>query len=111
MARRVQVVLVDDVDGGEATETVVFALGGVQYEIDLSEANSVRLREDLGTWAASARRVGGRRRAGGGTPLGYDSGERQRMARVRQWGRDNGYEVSKRGRLSRELQDAYAAAH
>ena len=36
MAQKVQVILVDDVDGGEAEESVGFGLDGVNYEIDLS---------------------------------------------------------------------------
>ena len=36
MAQKVQVLLVDDLDGGEASETVSFSLDGTAYEIDLS---------------------------------------------------------------------------
>ena len=48
MAQRVNVVLVDDLDGNDATETVTFALDGVEYEIDLSEENAAKLRDSLG---------------------------------------------------------------
>lgn len=47
MAQKVQVVLTDDLDGGDADETVQFALDGVSYEIDLSTANAEALREAL----------------------------------------------------------------
>src|SRR5215213_4306718 len=60
MAQKVQVILVDDVDGGEATETVSFALDGVSYEIDVSEPNAAKLRDALAPWVGHARRVGGR---------------------------------------------------
>jgi hypothetical protein len=60
MAQRVQVLLVDDIDGGNAAETVSFALDGVSYEIDLSEANAQKLRDDLASWVGHARRAGGR---------------------------------------------------
>ena len=40
MARKVQVLLVDDLDGGAADETVSFALDGASYEIDLSSDNA-----------------------------------------------------------------------
>ena len=40
MAQKVQVVLIDDLDGGDATETVTFGLDGATYEIDLSEQNA-----------------------------------------------------------------------
>ena len=50
--------LVDDVDGGDAAETVTFALDGVTYEIDLSDTNAQKLRDDLATWSGHARRTG-----------------------------------------------------
>ncbi|GMA38370.1 histone-like nucleoid-structuring protein Lsr2 [Mobilicoccus caccae] len=106
MAQRVQVILVDDVDGGEATESVTFALDGVTYEIDLSEKNAARLRDSMSEWVANARRAGGRkvtgRRAG--------STRRDDLNEIRQWGRANGFKVSDRGRVSRELQQAYDTA-
>ena len=40
MAQKVQVLLVDDLDGGPAEETVSFALDGVTYEIDLNAQNA-----------------------------------------------------------------------
>jgi hypothetical protein len=50
--------LVDDVDGGEAAETVKFALDGVQYEIDLSDGNAAELRSGLEPFVGAARRLG-----------------------------------------------------
>jgi hypothetical protein len=45
MAKTVIVKLTDDIDGGDADETVHFAVDGRTYEIDLSAANAVTLRE------------------------------------------------------------------
>ncbi|WP_084039238.1 Lsr2 family protein [Demequina sp. NBRC 110053] len=104
MAQKVQVVLVDDIDGGEATQTVSFALDNVSYEIDLSEDNAARLREELGSWASKARRVSTSKR-GTGRPRRADS------VKVRAWAKDNGYDISERGRISTEIREAYAAAH
>lgn len=114
MAQRVQVILVDDVNGGEATETIEFALDGVTYELDLSDSNAASLRDDFAKWVGVARRSGGRRqtrRAGRGAGTGGSGASRDELARIREWGREKGYQVSDRGRISRELQDAYAAAH
>ena len=47
MAQKVQVILVDDLDGGEAEETVKFGLDGANYEIDLSNSNAQKLRSAL----------------------------------------------------------------
>ena len=47
MAQKVNIVLVDDLDGTEATETVSFGLDGTTYEIDLNDANAASLREAI----------------------------------------------------------------
>src|SRR3954447_14543331 len=47
MAKHTQVILIDDLDGGEANETVAFAIDGTSYEIDLSDGNAKRLRDAL----------------------------------------------------------------
>jgi Lsr2 len=36
VARKVNVLLVDDIDGSDAVETVSFGLDGTHYEIDLN---------------------------------------------------------------------------
>jgi hypothetical protein len=111
MAQRVEVILVDDVDGGSASETVTFALDGVSYEIDLSEKNAKALRDDLAKWTGHARRAGssGGRRAGRRSSAG--AGRRTDLASVREWARANGHEVSDRGRISADVQAAYDKAH
>lgn len=111
MAQRVQVILVDDLNGGEATETVEFSLDGVTYEIDLSDENAAKLRNDLAQWIGVARRSGGRRQTRRASRGGGASAARDDLAKMREWGRDNGFKVSDRGRVSKELQEAYAAAH
>lgn len=63
MAKRVQVVLIDDLDGSEADETVHFSLDDAGYEIDLSRDNASRLRDVLTPYLGSARKVGVPRRA------------------------------------------------
>jgi hypothetical protein len=112
MAQKVQVILVDDVDGGEADETVSFALDGVSYEIDVSSTNAESIREALAPWVEHARRVGGR--SGGRGRSGVKSrpaAERTDLSDVRAWARENGYQVSDRGRVSSEVRAAYEAAH
>lgn len=110
MAQRVQILLEDDVDGSEAVETINFGVDGVSYEIDLSAANAAKLRDDFAEWVAHARRVRGRRQTGArsGHPTRVS---RTDLAKVREWGRNNGYKVSDRGRVSAEVQEAYAKAH
>lgn len=112
MAQKVQVILVDDVDGGEAEETVSFALDGVSYEIDVSADNAEALREAIAPWVGHARRVGGRsvaRRSA--KSRNGSSGARTSLADVRAWARESGFQVSDRGRVSAEVMEAYENAH
>ena len=114
MAQKVNIVLVDDLDGSEATETVSFSLDGTSYEIDLNDANASALREALSGYVGHARKVSsggsrrsGSRRSGGGSGTNASANTRG----VREWARENGYEVSERGRISADVQQAYDAAH
>jgi len=102
MAQKVQVILVDDVDGGQADETVSFALDGTNYEIDLSASRAKELREDFDRWVSKARKVGARAR-------GNRTGRTSDATAIRAWAKANGIAVSERGRVSAEVRQAYAA--
>lgn len=110
MAQHLNVVLIDDVDGSPAAETVTFALDGVSYEIDLTAANADRLRDELSQWLQNARRVSGARRRGNRTPT-KQSPVRASNSTIREWARANGHEVSERGRIKAEVVDAFDAAN
>jgi len=108
MAQKVQVILVDDLDGGTADETVTFSLDGVSYEIDLTHDNAARLRDLLAPYVGHGRRIGGGRRtsaravkASGGTE----------PAQVRAWAKSQGIAVNERGRISADLMATFQAAH
>jgi len=113
MAQKVQVILVDDVDGGEADETVSFALDGISYEIDVSETNAEAIREALAPWVGHARKMGGRStaRSRSSATKSRPAAERADLSDMRAWARENGYVVSDRGRVSSEVRAAYEAAH
>ena len=115
MAQRVNVVLEDEIDKSDAAETVMFALDGVQYEIDLSEDNADSLREALALYIAHGRRAGGRRRGGSGSGGRSSSASKSAggptAAEIRAWARENGFDVPDRGRVSAEVREAYAAAN
>ena len=114
MAQKVNIVLVDDLDGTEATETVSFGLDGTTYEIDLNDANAASLREALSGYVGHARKVtgGGRRtrRSSGGSSSSSSSSS-SNTKDVREWAKAQGMEVSERGRISADVQQAYDAAH
>ena len=110
MARHTQVILIDDLDGSEATETINFGLDGTTYEIDLSEDNAKRLREALSPFVSNARRAEptptrGRRRGAGQRAM-----SREKSAEIRAWARENGWDVPERGRVSAEVREAFLAA-
>ncbi|HMM96931.1 MAG: Lsr2 family protein [Micrococcales bacterium] len=110
MAKKVQVLLVDDVDKeSPADETVTFALDGVSYEIDLTSENAAKLRDAFAMWIGHAERTGGRRSTGRAAGSGARAGRRD-VSAVREWARKNGYDVSDRGRISSEVQEAYEKA-
>lgn len=110
MAQRVNVVLVDDLDGSDASETVNFALDGVDYEIDLSDKHAGDLRKAVSLYVGHARRTGGRRKSGkrSSAPSGSDGAS---AADIRAWARDNGWDVPERGRVAAEVREAYASAN
>lgn len=53
--RMTRVVLVDDLDGTDADRTVLFALDGVEYEIDLTDAHARELETALQPFREAAR--------------------------------------------------------
>ena len=112
MAQKVQVLLIDDVDGAAADETVTFALDGVTYEIDLTAERAAQLRDSLATWVGHARRVGGRSTSAA-RPAATSRrrrGDNDAQA-IREWAKSQGLTVSERGRISAEVREAYDKAH
>ncbi|MEV4439823.1 Lsr2 family protein [Streptomyces sp. NPDC049577] len=111
MAQKVQVLLVDDLDGGEADETVTFALDGKTYEIDLNTDNADKLRAALEPYTKSGRRTGGRAAAGRGKVRAAASAGSPDTAKIRAWAKENGYSVNDRGRVPAEIREAYEKAN
>jgi hypothetical protein len=112
MARQIVETLIDDTDGSEANETVVFAIDGSSYEIDLSDPNAAKIRDALAPFIAAGRRVvvsasrNGRGRTSGRTKVG-----REKSAEIRQWAKKNKIKVSERGRISAHVVKQYEAAN
>jgi hypothetical protein len=106
MAQKVHITLEDDLDGGEAAETVAFGLDGRSYEIDLNTKNAKALRDALAKYVAAGRRAGGRSAAARRrTQVGTSARE------IRDWARSNGHKVPDRGRIPSEVREAFEAAH
>ena len=107
MAQKTQVILIDDIDGGAATETVSFALDGTSYEIDLSAKNAAGLRDAFAPYVGAARKVGAR---GATTRRRRSSGD-NRTAQIRAWAKSKSLKVNERGRIPADIVAQYEAAH
>ena len=118
MSQHVTVVLTDDLDGSEATETVRFALDGTWYEIDLNPGNAEKLREVVREWISHARKAGttgsgtGAARSGAGSrPVSRGDRERRpadpRNAAIREWARSEGIEMGGHGRIPAHVRAMY----
>jgi hypothetical protein len=108
MAQKVHIVLEDDLDGSDATQTVTFGLDGTSYEIDLNDKNAAALRDAMATYVGHARKVTGARRgrrSSASTASGHSAKE------IRDWARSNGHDVPARGRIPAHVRDAFEAAH
>jgi Lsr2 len=111
-----KVMLIDDLDGSEGAETISYSMDGQEYEIDLSEKNAERFRASLQEFIDASRTVerpaimtlapvrSGRRQSSGGS--GRDD-----ISQIRSWAEAQGMEVNARGRIKKEIIDAYDAAH
>src|SRR4051812_6189542 len=105
MAQRTQIILEDDLDGGEADQTIQFGIHGTMYEIDLTEANAEKLDEALRPFISAARKVSGSRSGSGSrrSSGGSTKTDPEQLKAIRQWARDDGQKVSDRGRISAEV--------
>jgi hypothetical protein len=105
MAQKVNIVLVDDIDGSDAVETVSFGLDGTTYEIDLNKKNAAALRDALSGYVGHARKVTGSR--GGRRPTGKATTTGPSAREVRDWARSNGFTVPDRGRIPADVREAF----
>ncbi|WP_424891549.1 histone-like nucleoid-structuring protein Lsr2 [Streptomyces sp. XH2] len=104
MAQRVVVTLSDDIDGGEAAETVTFGLDGKSYEIDLNTANAKKLRAVLTPYLEAGRKQSRSGKAYRRTSVAPDP------AAVRAWARSHGMDVPPRGRIPKRVYEAFNSA-
>jgi hypothetical protein len=107
MAQITEVKLVDDLDGGEAAESVVFSIDGKSYEIDLSEKHAAELRDAFAPFIGGARRAGRGPVAAQVKSAARPGRPREETAAIRDWANANGFEVSTRGRIPSNVIEAY----
>ena len=105
MAKKVEIIYTDDIDGSSPASTVSFGLDGTAYEIDLSEDNAAKLRDALALYIGHATKQTGARKAAKKAAAGTSPKV------IRDWAREAGYNVPERGRIPAPVRDAYEAAH
>jgi hypothetical protein len=110
MAKRTIHVLIDDIDGGDADETIRFAVDGSEYEIDLSKKNALHLRKTLARYQEAGTKLGrfipSQSR---GVRLSPGVAEKERNRAIREWADGQQLEISDRGRITQAVVDAYDA--
>ena len=111
MAQKVVVELIDDLDGTPIPagkgETIDFAVDGVSYSIDLGPKNAKAFRKSLDTYITHATRTGGRRHRRTATPSDLPRRDPAETRAIREWALANGYEISTRGRIPADIEQAY----
>ena len=115
MAQQTTVRFIDDLDGSDAAGTFDFAIDGRQYQVDLSNENAAKLREALAPYVGAARKAGGRSRGRTARQIAVADkpvrSDRDQTAAIREWARENGHQVSDRGRIAKSVLDAHQAAN
>ncbi len=116
MATKTTVVLIDDLDGSEATDTINFGLDGVDFEIDLNDEHAGQIREALSMWIGHARKIGGRARRGTASRIPAPAANKtgitaEDRAAMQRWAPSNGFKApADRGRIAEPLREAWVAA-
>ncbi|MEU4999354.1 Lsr2 family protein [Streptomyces sp. NPDC021622] len=112
MAQKVVTTYVDDLTGEESSEisTHSVLIDGAGVEIDLTDENYEKLLEILNPYlhADGARRVRGAAKAKGRSRASAGGGDDS--SAIRAWARDNGFEVSDRGRVPAAVREAFEKA-
>ena len=112
MAKRTVHMLIDDIDGGDADETITFALDGIQYEIDLSKKNAAKMRDGIARYIDAGTRLGRgatTARVTAGRGRGPAKADRDQNRAIREWAQAKGLDVSDRGRIKQEIVERYNA--
>ena len=103
--------LVDDREGGGATETVDFSYRGVRYQVDLTAADAKAMDQALAPYVGVARRVDPTPRPAPRRTAARVPNDAPAARDVRAWAVAEGITISERGRVSAEVVRRYQEAH
>ncbi len=104
MATQARYILIDDIDGSNAKETIIFSVGRTNYEIDLNLQHADEFRQALAKWIKHARKVSGRRSVRGqraGSAAASDA------PAIRAWAKERGIDLADRGRIPTAVREEY----
>lgn len=107
MAKKEEIILIDDLDGSVADSTVSFAIDGQEYEIDLSASHRNQLIHSLARFMAAGRQIGGTA-APAMKPVFVQTKPDPHAVRI--WARANGYDIPQGKRIPKEVIEAFQAA-
>ena len=103
--------LIDDLDGGDAAETVTFGLDGATYEIDLSKKNAAAFRKSISGYINAARRSSTSSRSTRRKAAPSTNGSKRRrnfdILQLREWAGANKVAVPARGRIPNSVVQQY----
>lgn len=109
MAQKVVTTFVDDLTGEESTEITTHSIliDGAGVEIDLTDDNYEALLELLNPYlhAEGARRIRGG--SVGKTRIKPVRASKADSAAIRTWAKEEGYDISNRGRVPASVREAY----
>jgi hypothetical protein len=108
----------DDLDGKPIDpgfeHRVTFSYQGVDYQIDLRPKNADKLDTAFAPFIRSAQKLGNTKKSGATQAPPKSrvvSRSPEQFQAIRDWANSNGYEVSGRGRIKREIIAAFDAGH
>ena len=111
MAREVIEKLIDDLEGGDAAETVTFGLDGATYEIDLTKKNAAAFRKSMARYVSAARRSStsapSTRRKAAPSTNGSKPKRDFDILQLREWAGANKIAVPARGRIPNSVVEQY----
>ena len=114
MVQRVITLFTDDISGEQSDDiaTHTFSVDGIGYEIDLGADNYDKLLEALAPFIRHGRKTGGSRRGQTKRPAsGESAATGPDPVKVRTWAKEQGIEVSPRGRIPRDVIERYQSVN
>lgn len=100
-------VLIDDLDGGDADVTIVFAINHESYTLDLSHKNAEKFNKALQPFIEAASGV----KQAHQQEVDAEMAAVQQRSAIRAWARKKGYDVNARGKIPQDVIEAYNRNH